>query len=62
MTEPVFEEDETPAYTLEEQRRLDALDRAGRVSYNGIDDYLDAAVKVEKFLETGKVKDKDSQV
>jgi hypothetical protein len=56
MTEPVFEDDPTIDYTLAEKRRIDSLDKAGRIQYNGIEDYLEAALKVEKYLETGKVK------
>jgi hypothetical protein len=59
MTEPVFEDDTTIDYTIEEKRRIDSLDRAGRIAFNGIDDYLEAAVKVEKYLATGKIKNKN---
>lgn len=44
---------------IEEQRRIAALNFASHVQHNGIDDYLDAAVKTEKYLKTGKVKNED---
>jgi putative N-acetylmannosamine-6-phosphate epimerase len=44
----------------DEHRRIVALDYAGRVNYNGIDDYLRAADKVNTYLRTGKISEDDT--
>lgn len=40
---------------VDEVRRIGALDYARSVQHNSIDEYLNAALRVEEYLKTGSI-------